>query len=129
MKESLIVTEQHEEPRNQGQSEAYLTRTFDNWRAEFRTILEDHRRDIQSRLEKIEREIEKKSDKQNVDLLVMSLREDLRRHAEDIKAVSGQLHTKMGIETMWKVITLVLALGSAVGGVVGFLLHLLKEKL
>lgn len=128
MKESGTVSEPHDQSHSQGQSEAYLSRTFDTWRAEFRAILEDHRRDIQDRLEKIEREIEKKSDKENVDLLVLSLREDLRRHAEDIKAVSGQLHTKMGIETMWKVITLVLALGSAVGGLVGFLLHVLAGR-
>jgi len=108
--------------------EAYLTRTFDIWRAEFRAILEDHRRDIQDRLEKIEREIEKKSDKENVDLLIGSLREDLRRHAEDIKAVSSQLQTKMGVETMWKVVTLVLALGGAIGGLLGFLLRTLGAK-
>ena len=78
--------------------EAYLTRTFDVWRAEFRAILEDHRRDIQDRLEKIEREIEKKSDKENVDLLVRSLREDLRRHAEDIKAVSVKVQSSSSIE-------------------------------
>ena len=128
MKESHSVTEPHDESRGLGPSEAYLSRTFDVWRSEFRAILEDHRRDIQSRLEKIEREIEKKSDKENVDLLVLSLREDLRRHAEEIKAVSAQMHSKMGIETMWKVISLVLAAGSAVGGIVGFLIHVLAGR-
>ena len=38
--------------------ERLLAKTFDAWRAEFRRILEDHRREIQDRLEKIEREIE-----------------------------------------------------------------------
>ena len=42
-------------------SERLLVRTFEAWRSEFRGILEDHRREIQDRLEKIEREIEKKS--------------------------------------------------------------------
>ncbi len=44
-------------PCNWEQSERLLARTFESWRAEFRTILEDHRREIQARLEKIEREI------------------------------------------------------------------------
>jgi len=48
------------------ESERLLAKTFDAWRAEFRSILEDHRRDIQDRLEHIEREIEKKSDKENL---------------------------------------------------------------
>ena len=128
MKESSQMTQSREDASTQPPGEAYLTRTFDTWRAEFRAILEDHRRDIQDRLERIEREIEKKSDKENVDLLVGSLREDLRRHAEDIKSVSGQLHTKMGVETMWKVVTLVLALGGAIGGLLGFLLRALGAK-
>lgn len=122
------MADSRDDNRSMPPGEAYLTRTFDVWRAEFRAILEDHRRDIQDRLEKIEREIEKKSDKENVDLLVGSLREDLRRHAEDIKAVSSQLQTKMGVETMWKVVTLVLALGGAIGGLLGFLLRALGAK-
>lgn len=122
------MADSRDDNRSMPPGEAYLTRTFDIWRAEFRAILEDHRRDIQDRLEKIEREIEKKSDKENVDLLVGSLREDLRRHAEDIKAVSSQLQTKMGVETMWKVVTLVLALGGAIGGLLGFLLRTLGAK-
>lgn len=105
-----------------------LTRHFEMWRAEFREILENHRREIQNRLERIEQEIEKKSDKENVDLLVANLRDDLRRHAEEIKAVSIQMNSKMGIETMWKVISLVLAVGSAVGGVIGFMLHVLAGR-
>ena len=103
--------------------EGVLTQAFEVWRADFRSILEDHRRDILARLDKIEREIEKKSDKENVELLVESLREDLRRHAEDIKAVSAQMQAKVGVEAMWKVVSLVLALGSAVGGLVGFLMR------
>ena len=122
------MADSRDDNRSMPPGEAYLTRTFDVWRAEFRAILEDHRRDIQDRLEKIEREIEKKSDKENVDLLVGSLREDLRRHAEDIKAVSSQLQSKMGVETMWKVVTLVLALGGAIGGLIGFLLRALGAK-
>lgn len=105
-----------------------LTQHFELWRAEFREILENHRRDIQSRLERIEQEIEKKSDKENVDLLVTGLREELRRHADEIKIVSAQMHSKMGVETMWKVISLVLAVGSAVGGIIGFLLHVLAGR-
>jgi len=41
------------------ESERLLAKTFDAWRAEFRTILEDHRRDIQNRLEMIEHRLEK----------------------------------------------------------------------
>jgi hypothetical protein len=110
------------------QDKRFLSETFDTWRAEFRRILEDHRREIQNRLEKIEREIEKKSDKENVDLLARSIREELRRHTEDIKNLYVGLNEKMGVDTMWKVICLVLTLGSALGGVVGFTVHLLLRK-
>lgn len=110
------------------QSERLLVRTFEAWRSEFRGILEDHRREIQARLEKIEREIEKKSDKETVDLLVRSVQEDLRRHADDIKTLETELADKMGVETMWKVVGLVLALGAALGGLVSFLVGLATGK-
>ncbi|MBT8339656.1 MAG: hypothetical protein HKP58_09780 [Desulfatitalea sp.] len=110
------------------QDKRFLSETFDTWRAEFRRILEDHRREIQNRLEKIEREIEKKSDKENVDLLARSIREELRRHTDDIKNLYVGLNEKMGVDTMWKVIGLVLTLGSAFGGIVGFTIHLLIGK-
>jgi len=115
-------------PLDWDQSQRLLARTFDSWRTEFRSILEDHRREIQARLEKIEREIEKKSDKENVDLLVRSVQDDLHRHAEDIKNLQAGMNEKMGVGTMWKVIGLVLAVGGAVGGVVGFVVHLLTGK-
>ena len=111
-----------------GKDKRFLSETFDTWRAEFRRILEDHRREIQNRLEKIEREIEKKSDKENVDLLARSIREELRRHTDDIKNLYVGLNEKMGVDTMWKVIGLVLTLGSAFGGIVGFTIHLLIGK-
>ncbi len=109
-------------------SERLLVRTFEAWRSEFRGILEDHRREIQARLEKIEREIEKKSDKETVDLLVNSVQEDLRRHADDIKTLEGGLANKMDVQTMWKVVGLVLTLGAAVGGLVSFLVQLVTGK-
>jgi hypothetical protein len=115
-------------PSDWAESERLLVRTFDAWRAEFRSILEDHRREIQARLEKIEREIEKKSDKENVDLLARSIHEELRRHADDIKNLYAGLNDKLGIETMWKVVGLVLTLGSVFGGVVGFVIHLLAGR-
>ncbi len=105
-------------------SERLLARTFESWRAEFRSILEDHRRDIQARLEKIEREIEKKSDKENVELIARGIREELCRHADDIKDLYAGLSRKMGTETMWKVIGLALALSGALGGILGFLIRL-----
>jgi len=106
------------------ESERLLARTFEAWRAEFRSILEDHRREIQARLEKIEREIEKKSDKENVELMVRGIRKELCRHAEDIKNLYAGLNNKMGTETMWKVVGLVLALSGVLGGIVGFLVRL-----
>ena len=109
-------------------SERLLVRTFEAWRSEFRGILEDHRREIQARLEKIEREIEKKSDKETVDLLVNSVQEDLRRHADDIKTLEAGLANKMDVQTMWKVVGLVLTLGAAVGGLVSFVVQLVTGK-
>ena len=115
-------------PCDWSQSERMLARTFESWRAEFRNILEDHRREIQARLEKIEHEIEKKSDKENVDLLVRNIQDDLRRHADDIKSLQAGINEKMGVETMWKVVGLVLTIGGTVGGIVGFLVHVLTGK-
>ncbi len=108
-------------------SESLLARTFDAWRAEFRSILEDHRREIHARLEQIEREIEKKSDKEHVDLLVRTIHADLRRHSDDIKTIYERLNDKMGTDTMWRVVGLVLTLGSVVGGIVGFVVHFLAK--
>ena len=110
------------------QSERLLVRTFEAWRSEFRGILEDHRREIQARLEKIEREIEKKSDKETVDLLVNSVQADLRRHGDDIKTLEAGLANKMDVQTMWKVVGLVLTLGAAVGGLVSFVVQLVTGR-
>jgi len=107
--------------------ESLLARTFDAWRAEFRSILEDHRREIHARLEQIEREIEKKSDKEHVEVLVRTIHSDLRRHSDDIKTLYERLHYKMGTDTMRRVVGLVLTLGSVVGGIVGFVVHLLAK--
>jgi predicted phage gp36 major capsid-like protein len=104
-------------------SEEMLARTFDAWRKEFRGILENHRREIHDRLEKIEREIEKKSDKENVDVLVRSINADLHRHAEEIDRLHNRVSTKVGTETMWKIIGLMLGIGTAVGGVIGYLIN------
>ncbi len=122
------MDESQRPPFDWAQSERLLVRTFEAWRSEFRGILEDHRREIQARLEKIEREIEKKSDKETVDLLVNSVQEDLRRHADDIKTLEAGLAGKMEVQTMWKVVGLVLTLGSAVGGLVSFLVQLVTGK-
>jgi len=122
------MTDSSSDNRCRVTDERFLAETFDTWRAEFRQILEDHRREIQNRLEKIEREIEKKSDKENVDILARSIREELRRHTDDIKNLYVGLNEKMGVETMWKVIGLVLTLGGAFGGIVGFTFHLLLRK-
>ncbi len=59
------------------ESERLLAKTFDAWRAEFREILEEHRKDIQSRLEKIERQIEQKSDKDYVALMISGVNSEL----------------------------------------------------
>ena len=100
------------------ESERLLAKTFDQWRAEFRSILEGHRRDIQDRLEDIEREIEKKSDKDNVELIVRGINDELARHAEQIKELNTGLEGKVGVDTMWKVVGLVVTLGGIVSGII-----------
>lgn len=119
------MTEQKQNPLTL--SEQVLARSFENWREEFRAILEDHRREIRDRLETIEREIEKKSDKENVDLMVRMIQEELKRHATEIQSLHSRVSGKVGVETMWKVATIMLALGSAVGGLIGFIIHLLLK--
>ncbi|MHB9037911.1 MAG: hypothetical protein ACYC64_14735, partial [Armatimonadota bacterium] len=73
------------------ESERVLAQTFDKWRAEFREILEDHRRDIQNRLEAIERRIELKSDKESVEIIVRGINDELARHAEDIRSLKSEV--------------------------------------
>lgn len=102
-----------------------LSQTFEHWHAEFRALLEEHRRDIQSRLERIEKELDRKSDKETVELMVTGVRDDLRRHADDIKCLYIGMSTKVSAETMWKVAGLVLSLGGVIAGLVSFLLNLL----
>ena len=104
-------------------SERLLVKTFDQWRAEFRSILEEHRRDIQDRLERIEREIEKKSDKENVDLIVRGINHELARHAEQIKELNTGLEGKVGADTMWKVAGLVVTLGGIVSGIISAIIN------
>lgn len=105
------------------ESERLLAKTFDAWRAEFRSILEEHRRDIQGRLEKIEREIEKKSDKENVDLIVRGINDELARHAEEIKSLHTGLEGKVGVETMWKIVGLVVAVGGIISGIISTIIN------
>lgn len=105
------------------ESERLLAKTFEAWRAEFRSILEEHQRDIQGRLEKIEREIEKKSDKENVDLIVRGINDELERHASEIKELHKDLEGKVGVETMWKVVGLVVALGGILSGIISAIIN------
>lgn len=106
---------------------AILTQTFEHWHAEFRTLLEDHRRDIQTRLDRIEKELDRKSDRETVELMINGVREDLRRHSEDIKCLYVGLGTKVSAETMWKVAGLMISLGGIIAGIVTFLLNLLVK--
>ncbi len=110
------------------ESERLLAKTFDVWRAEFRTILEDHRRDIQNRLELIEHRLEKKSDREYVDLIVRGVNEDLRQHAEEIKSLHTSLEGKVGVETMWKVVGLVVAVGGIISGIVSAIINYFTRK-
>ncbi|MHB9038474.1 MAG: hypothetical protein ACYC64_17620 [Armatimonadota bacterium] len=100
------------------ESERILAQTFDKWRAEFREILEDHRRDIQNRLETIERRIETKSDRESVDIIVRGINDDLARHAEEIRSLKSEVKTKVSGDTLWKTAGLVIALGGIISGVV-----------
>lgn len=100
-----------------------LAKTFDAWRSEFRTILEDHRRDIQNRLEMIEQRIEKKSDREYVDLIVRGVNDDLRRHADEIKNLNAAMDGKVGTDTMWKVVGLVVTLGGIVSGIISAVIN------
>ena len=117
-------------PANCGwvESERLLAKTFDAWRAEFRTILEDHRRDIQNRLETIERRMEQKSDRENVDLVVRGINEELKRHADEIKNLHTGLEGKVGVDTMSKVAGLVVALGGIISGVISAIINYFARK-
>ena len=128
MKDTPMNEPQKGQPFDWEQAERLVAHILDSWRSEFRKTLEDHRRENQTRLTSIEHEIEKKSDKETVDLLMRGVQEGLHRQADDLKALSAGMNSKMGVETMWKVIGLVLTLGGAIGGIVGFAIHLLAQK-
>lgn len=98
----------------------FLTRVFGEWRAEFRAILEGHKKDINDRLDKVEANLEKKSDKEHVEILVRGLQDDLRRHAAELDQLQEKMVHKLNTESLWKVIGLVLTIGSMVGGLIGF---------
>lgn len=109
------------------ESERLLAKTFDQWRAEFREILEDHRRDIQSRLEIIERRMELKSDKENVEVLVRGINDELDRHAEEIKCLRSEVGRKLGSDTLWKMAGLILALGGIISGLVSSIISYFRR--
>lgn len=113
---------------HQPTTQAYFERAFAEWRAEFREILEGHKRDIQARLEKIELSLDKKSDKEHVTLLFRGLQEDLRRHAQEIDHIQRALPQKMSTESLWKLVGVVLTIATAFGGFIGFLVTLLMRN-
>lgn len=100
------------------ESERLLAKTFDAWRAEFREILEEHRKDIQNRLEKIERQIEQKSDKDYVALMISSVNSELKRHTDEIKDIQTALEGKAGTESLWKAAAIVVAIGGVLSGII-----------
>ena len=102
--------------------EALLTRTFEAWRKEFRAILETHRQDIQHRLEKIEREIEKKSDKDTVDVLIRSLTDDVKRHGRALEQLAVEVGSKVDKETLWKFVGVCLSVLSVISSVLGYMI-------
>ena len=79
------MTESNSDDRMQSNGRTFSGRNLRYLASGIPQILEDHRREIQNRLEKIEREIEKKSDKENVDMLARSIYSELRRHTEEIE--------------------------------------------
>ncbi len=109
------------------ESERLLSKTFDAWRTEFRGILEDHRRDIQNRLEKIERQIEQKSDKENVNLIVQGINDELTRHADEIKGIHTTLEGKAGTESLWKLAAIIVAIGGVLSGIISTVVSYLRR--
>lgn len=109
-------------------NESFFTKVFDRWRSEIREILDSHKKDIAARLEQIERNLEKKSDKEHVELMVKAIQADLERHASELDEIQTLLSKKMGTETMWKIIGLGLTFASMLGGMIGFLISLALKK-
>lgn len=109
------------------ESERLLSKTFDQWRAEFRTILEDHRRDIQSRLEAIERKMDQKTDKEFVDVVVRGINAELESHAAEIKSLRAELTGKAGVESLWKVIGLALTAAGLFSGIIVAVIEYFKR--
>lgn len=108
-------------------AERMLGKLFGDWQRNMQTMLENHNRDIRDRLAKIEREIDKKSDKEQVEIMFQNTHRELKRQEEDINKIFASLNDKMGVATMWKIVGLVMALGSAFGGIIGFGISLIAK--
>ena len=63
------------------------------------------------------------STRENVDLIVHGINDELSRHAEEIKGLHKDLEGKVGAETMWKVAGLVIALGGIISGVISAVIN------
>jgi len=59
----LIEVENDRTDKDNEMTQSGIAQTFERWHTEFRALLEEHRRDIQARLERIEKELDRKSTK------------------------------------------------------------------
>ncbi len=107
--------------------EQHFRISFDRLSQELRGILETHNRDIQARLTKIEKQIDERPDKDTVNLLNKNIQDDVIRQGEDITKLDAVIGKKMNTETMWKLMGLVLTVGTGFGSLIGFVIHILMR--
>jgi hypothetical protein len=63
-----------------------------------------------------------------VDIIVRGINDELARHAEEIKSLHTGLECKVGVETMWKVVGLVVALGGIISGIISTVINYFARK-
>ncbi|CAM2070210.1 hypothetical protein SCOR_32845 [Sulfidibacter corallicola] len=109
----------HQAPHGNG----FIVHALRDFKEDVRTILTEHKEAITKRLAQIESSLANKSDRAYVNLLIEQLRSDLQAQAVDIEKIEAELVKKMNTEAMWKLVSVILAVITALAGFIGFLIQ------
>ena len=118
------------------ETERELAASLKEFEASVRQMLADHQKAIETRLAEqketlaarlgdISRLIEKKVDREYLDLQISMLNKEIDSLTADQRTAAVVLTKKAENETLWKVAGLTLTLGAIISGILQFIIHLL----
>lgn len=113
------MTQDHHTPRVPG----FFTEALREFKGDIRTLLGEHKEAITKRLTAIEVALASKSDRDYVNLLITNIKSDLEAQAADIEKLEAEISKKMNTESMWKLVSIALAILTVLGGLVSFLIQ------